>query len=232
MKDQQKTDIPHFIQENFSSVTLILYYLQKEHIYFESKYLQFILKDGPYYSLGFSVRIREEAFKALEWIVEHPEVDYHALDSWHIRDNKVYFKKMQLLYDSMKTFRLYENLDRSEMVKDIPFERDFVSVLNVPLAVKMKFYFVTNLIYDIEIRDLRFDEEAVDYFLTHGNHFLERTHHREDLMTVLNWVAQHPDENYKAIAPWYILDNKEYLQRMILLRNRIEEYLKSTDGIE
>lgn len=36
------------------------------------------------------------------------------------------------------------------------------------------------------------------------------------------------DENYKAIAPWYILDNKEYVERMILVRNRIEEYLKKS----
>jgi len=173
------------------------------------------------------VKIRKEAFKALEWIVEHPEVDYEALDSWSVQDNEIYFKKMQLLYDSMKTFRLYENMDRSEMVKDVPFVRDFVSVQNVPLAIKMNFYLVTNMIYDIENRDLRFDEEAVDYFLKHGNHFLDRTQHREDLMNVLNWVVHHPDENYKAIAPWYILDNKEYIERMILLRNRIEEYLNT-----
>lgn len=225
MKDQQKTNIPNFVLEGFSSVTMILYHLQEEYIHFESRYLQFILKDFPLFGLGINVGIRKETFKALEWIVEHPEVDYQALDSWSIQDNEIYFKKMQLLHDSMKTFRLYEHVDRSEMVKDVPFVRDFVSVQNVPFAIKMNFDLVTNMIYDIEIQELRFDEEAVDYLLKHARHFLDRTKHREDLMSVLNWVVHHPDENYRAIAPWYILDNKEYVERMILLRNRIEEYL-------
>jgi len=221
------SNIPKYVEEGLGYVTSIIHYSEKECIPYDKQRIRYIIKDGPYYSLGFNVKIRKEAFKALEWIVEHPEVDYEALDSWSVQDNEIYFKKMQLLYDSMKTFRLYENMDRSEMVKDVPFVRDFVSVQNVPLAIKMNFYLVTNMIYDIENRDLRFDEEAVDYFLKHGNHFLDRTQHREDLMNVLNWVVHHPDENYKAIAPWYILDNKEYIERMILLRNRIEEYLNT-----
>jgi hypothetical protein len=223
--------IPEYVEEGLGEVTSIIHYKDKQYIPYDKQRLRYIIKDFPYYSLGFHVRVREKAFRALEWIVEHPEVDYHALDSWNIQDNKVYFKKMQLLHDSMKTFRLYENVDRSDMVKDVPFVRDFVSVQNVPFVIKMNFYLVTDMIYGIEIQDLRFDEEAVDYLLRHGRHFLDRKQHREDLLNVLNWVVHHPDENYKAIAPWYILDNKEYVERMILLRNRIEKYLNSNQKI-
>lgn len=218
-------DIPKYVTEGLEYVTSIIHYAEKNRTPLNKEYLQFVIKDFPYDGLGFNLIFRKSAFRALEWIVRQPKVDYQSLEPYSIKNNMLYFKKMQMLYESMKEFRLYENMDRSDIVKDVPLVRDFVSVQNVPMEIKMNFHLVTGLIYDIEISNLKFDRADVHYFLKNENHFLERTDHRNAIMKVLNWVAHHPDENYKAIAPWYILDNKEYLIKMIMLRKGIEELL-------
>ncbi len=99
--------VPVEVKENFGYVTSILHYMDDAEL--EPEYTREMMDKHPRYGLGFNINVRKKAWAALQWIVDHPEIDYIQLDSWNIRDSQVYFQRMKKLHELMRTFKFYED---------------------------------------------------------------------------------------------------------------------------
>jgi hypothetical protein len=82
------------MQQNFSAISMIIHYLEKEAIPYDIEGMTGILQKYPKYGLGMNIQFRIDAYAVLCWVMEHPETDFKKLDSWHVQDNESYFQKM------------------------------------------------------------------------------------------------------------------------------------------
>jgi hypothetical protein len=91
------------LRKNIEYLTGIMHYMDKGDVWE-------VLRDGTheYHGLGIGVqkRIREPAYKALEWIIQNKEYNFKELDDWYIKSNEEFLEKCIILYGYMTKFKL------------------------------------------------------------------------------------------------------------------------------
>jgi hypothetical protein len=109
-------EIPEYVQQDFSAITMIIYHLEEGIIPYDIEGIARILEKYPKYGLGINIEVRKRAYEVLKWVMEHPETDFQKLNAWHVRDNESYFQKMRTLYDTMTEYGFYK--DRTQEDQD------------------------------------------------------------------------------------------------------------------
>lgn len=66
--------IPAHVRENFGYITMILSYLEEGDL--DDETVNQISEKHPKFGLGINISIRQKAYAALKWVVEHPDTDF------------------------------------------------------------------------------------------------------------------------------------------------------------
>jgi hypothetical protein len=90
------------IINNFSHLTSLIHYIEP------IEELEPFLLSNPRHGLPFNIGFVKKAYSALEWAIKHPDADFMSMDSWHVKDNSLYYIKMEFLYNIMNKYKLYK----------------------------------------------------------------------------------------------------------------------------